>query len=110
MIDAQALEQAKANLADLELRGEEAIGDDWENVRKKLFTSDEIAQSNFRVGIISEFIKARRERGISQYQLEKLSGVKQSQIAKLEEGGNLNLYTLQKLLAPLGKKLAIVSI
>ena len=44
MIDkeySEALEQAKENLKDLEERGEEAIGDDWEDVRQGLFTAED---------------------------------------------------------------------
>ena len=55
-----------------------AIGSSWEDVRKELFTPEEIAESNLRVSIIGELIKARQEKGISQKKLEELSGVKQS--------------------------------
>lgn len=107
----KAIEQAKKNLADIKERGDAAISDeDWEDVRKEIFTAEEIAESDLRVAVICELIKARRERGISQYKLEELSGVKQSSIARIERGNvNPTLGTLQKILAPLGKKLAIVS-
>jgi ribosome-binding protein aMBF1 (putative translation factor) len=105
----KAIEQAEKNLADAKERGADAIGGDWEEVRKEIFTEEEIAESDLRVAIIRELIKARRERGISQYQLAESSGVKQSSIARLERGGvNPTIDTLQKILAPLGKKLAIV--
>ena len=109
MIDKE-LEKAQENLKDMELRGAEAIGEEWDKVRQDLFTSAEIEQSDLRVGIISEFIQARLERGISRAELERLSGVKEGQIEKLERGNSSALFTLQKLLLPLGKKLAIVSI
>lgn len=106
-----AIKQAEENLKDLKERGADAIGDDWETVRKEIFTPAEIAESDLRVSIISEIIQARRERGISQYKLEELSGVKQSAIARLERGTiNPTIETIQKILAPLGKKLAVVSI
>ena len=77
--------------------------------RGEYVKEEEIAESDLRVAIIRELIKARRERGISQYQLAESSGVKQSSIARLERGGvNPTIDTLQKILAPLGKKLAIV--
>ena len=51
----------------------------------------------------------RKEQGISQRQLEALSGVKQPQIARMERGdANPQLDTILKVLAPLGKTLAIV--
>jgi DNA-binding XRE family transcriptional regulator len=107
----EAIEQAEKNLADIKERGEEAISEDWEEVRKEIFTAEEIAESDLRVSIIRELIKARKEKGISQYKLEELSGVKQSSIARLERGNiNPTIETLQKILAPLGKRLAVVSI
>ena len=43
-----------------------AIGSTWEEVRAELFTPEEIAESDLRVALIGELIKARREKGISQ--------------------------------------------
>lgn len=73
------------------------------------FTSEEIAESDMRAAIIAELVKARREQGISQRQLEEMSGVKQPQIARMERGdANPQLDTILKVLAPLGKTLAVV--
>ena len=56
-------------------------------------------------------IKARQEQGISQKQLEELSGVKQPIIARMEKGSTSpQIDTILKVLAPLGKTLAIVPI
>lgn len=86
-----------------------AIGSNWNDIRKELFTPEEIAESDLRVSIISEIINARNEKGISQKQLELMSGVKQPVIARLEKGQtNPQLDTILKLLVPLGKKLIIV--
>ena len=72
-------------------------------------TPEEIAESNLRVALIGELIKARTERGVTQKQLEEMSGVAQPVIARLERGTTSpNISTLTKLLAPLGKKLVIV--
>ena len=72
-------------------------------------TPEEIAESNLRVALIGELIKARNERGVTQKQLEGMSGVSQPVIARLERGTTSpNISTVMKLLAPLGKKLAIV--
>ncbi len=60
-----------------------AIGDNWNDIRKELFTPEEIAKSDLRVSLIGEIIKARQEKGISQKQLEELSGVKQPIIARM---------------------------
>ena len=86
-----------------------ALGGTWEELQKELFTPEEIAASNLRVALIGELIKARQERGISQKKLEELSGVKQPIIARMEKGTtNTQIDTILKVLAPLGKTLAIV--
>lgn len=86
-----------------------ALGGTWEELQKGLFTSEEIAESNLRVALIGELIKARQEKGISQKKLEELSGVKQPVIARMERGSTSpQLDTVLKVLAPLGKTLAIV--
>ena len=35
---------------------------EWQEVRKELFTPEEIAESDLRVALIGELIKARQER------------------------------------------------
>ena len=88
-----------------------AIGSGWDEVQKELFTQEEIAESNLRVQLMGELIKARQEQGISQKKLEELSGVKQPIIARMEKGyTNPQIDTLLKVLAPLGKTIAIVPI
>jgi ribosome-binding protein aMBF1 (putative translation factor) len=86
-----------------------AIGGAWDELQKELFTPEEIAASNLRVALIGELINARQEQGLSQKQLEALSGVKQPVIARMEKGyTSPQLDTILKVLAPLGKTLAIV--
>lgn len=85
-----------------------AIGPSWDEVRNQLYTPEEIAASDLRVGIICELIDVRQEKGISQKKLEKLSGVKQPVIARMELGdSNPRLETVLKVLAALGKTLVI---
>jgi ribosome-binding protein aMBF1 (putative translation factor) len=84
-------------------------GDNWDEVRKELFSPEEIAASDLRVALIGEIIKARNEKGISQKQLEELSGVKQPVIARMEHGNTVpQIDTILKVLVPLGKTLAVV--
>lgn len=86
-----------------------AIGESWDEVRRELFTPEEIAASDLRVALIGELIEARQKKGISQKKLEELSGVKQPVIARMEKGlTSPQLDTIIKVLAPLGKTLAIV--
>lgn len=88
-----------------------AIGGTWDELERELFTPEEIAASDLRVALIGELIKARQEKGISQKKLEELSGVKQPVIARMEKGSTSpQLETVLKVLAPLGKTLAVVPI
>lgn len=85
------------------------FGISWQELRKEVLTPEEIAESDLRVAIIGEIIKARQEKGISQKDLEALSGVKQPVIARMEKGKTSpQLDTILKILAPLGKTLAVV--
>ena len=88
-----------------------AIKGSWDEWEKEHFSPDEIAESDLRVELIGELIKARQERGITQQKLEAMSGVRQPVIARLERGTTVpSVATLLKLLAPLGMKLSIVPI
>lgn len=88
-----------------------AIGSNWKDVRSEIFTREEIAESDLRVALMGELIKARREKGLTQKQLEELSGVRQPVIARMERGiTSPQLDTVLKILVPLGKTLAIVPI
>ena len=83
----------------------------WDELEKKIFTPEEIAASDLRVAMMIELAHARRERGISQKKLEELSGVKQTVIARMEKGHTSpQMDTVLKVLAPLGKTLAIIPI
>lgn len=58
---------------------------------------------------MSELIEARNKQGISQKKLEEFSGVSQPVIARMETGKtSLQLDTVLKVLASLGKILAVV--
>lgn len=87
----------------------EAIGRDALDFMDNLLTDEEITVSNLRVALIGELIKARQEKGLSQKKLEELSGVKQPVIARMEKGlTSPQIDTVLKVLAPLGKTLAVV--
>ena len=93
----------------IELNGKEYTT--WQDVESEIFTPEEIAECNLRVALIGEITKARKEKGMTQRELEALSGVKQPIIARIENGTTIpNLNTVLKVLAPLGKTLAIVPI
>ena len=85
------------------------IGDSWDDFETEIFTPEEIAASDLRVALINELICVRNEKGITQRELEELSGVSQPVIARMESGAAVpKLDTVIKVLAALGKTLAIV--
>lgn len=87
------------------------IGSCWDDVRLELFTSEEISESDLRVSLISEIIKARQSKGLSQKKLEKISGVKQPVIARMEMGQTSpQIDTVLKLLYSLGLTLKVIPI
>ena len=80
----------------------------WSEYRETLLTPDERAVIEAKVNLISDIIKARQKKGMSQKQLENVSTIKQPVIARLEKGKtNPQLETLIRLLLPLGMKLSI---
>lgn len=61
-----------------------------------------------RRAIISKLVKVRFEKGMSQTQLAKLSGMHRSNICRIESGNqNLSLDTLIRLSNALGKDISI---
>ena len=59
--------------------------------------------------MVGEVITTRKEKHISQRELENMTGVKQSVIARMESGKtDPQLSTILKLLVSMGKTLAIV--
>ena len=81
----------------------------WDELEAEIFTPEEIAESRARVEIISSIIDARQAKGLSQKELAEITGIKQPAIARIEKGVNSpTVETLIRLLAPLGKKLAVV--
>jgi len=87
------------------------VGDDWDDLRETLLTPEERAQTDIKVALLSEIINARQANGLTQKELETASGVKQPVIARLERGStDPQLSTLIRVLAPLGKTIAIVPI
>ena len=76
----------------------------WKEARHKIYSADEIRESDLRVAIIGELIKARRKKNISQRELGQLCGVRQPIVSRMEAGGSSpQLDTVLKILAPLGK-------
>jgi ribosome-binding protein aMBF1 (putative translation factor) len=86
-----------------------AIGDSWADFEREHLTREEIAASDLRIALMDEIVRARKSRGLTQRELEQLSGVRQPMIARLERGEtSARIDTITKLLCALGMKLAVV--
>ncbi len=85
------------------------IGDNWDTYKENLLTPEERSEITVKAALVAEIVNARYETGLTQKQLEAASGVRQPVIARLEKGTtDPQLSTLIKILAPLGKTLAVV--
>ncbi|MBI4079150.1 MAG: helix-turn-helix transcriptional regulator [Candidatus Levybacteria bacterium] len=84
----------------------------WKVLREELLQDPKVRAEyeklKPRYELISQLISARAKRGLTQAQLAKKMGTKQSAIARVE-GGNVNLSIafLEKLSRALGSKLVI---
>jgi DNA-binding XRE family transcriptional regulator len=85
----------------------------WDDIYKNLdaLTQEDRAEIDLKVKIIGQILNARKEKGLTQTELEAISGVKQTFIARLENNRmDPQLTTILKLLHPLGLTLAVVPI
>ena len=84
----------------------------WEDA-KKIINSDpevikELESNSIEYKVVSEIIKARHELNLTQEQLAKLVGTKQSNISRLESGEyNPTIEFLSKVAQAMGKTLEI---
>lgn len=86
---------------------------DFRRVKKTLISDKNIRnqEADFRVSLMKEVLKLRKAMDMTQKELEKISGVMQPTIVRLEQGkANPQLSTMLKLLEPFDKTLAIVPI
>lgn len=85
------------------------VGENWSEYRKRHYTPEEIAENDLMIKLVGEVIKTRKENHISQRELENMTGIKQSVIARMESGKtDPQLSTILKLLVSMGKTLTIV--
>lgn len=84
----------------------------FEEFEKSLnLTEEEEEAIRIEEEFIEAFIKARKDKNITQQQLSELSGIKQPAIARIEKQANSpQLYTLFKLLYSIGYTIKIVPI
>lgn len=82
----------------------------WQEVRKNFnFTVEEEQEMELERQIIQATIEARKRLNLTQNELSKRSGIKQPNIAKLENGTRSpQVYTLLKILVSMGYTLKVV--
>ncbi len=86
--------------------------ENWDEFEKKLdINPEQEAEIQLEMDIIKATIEARKNANLSQQELSELSGVKQPNIAKLENYSRTpQITTLIKLLYPMGYTLKVVPI
>lgn len=81
----------------------------WNDLKETLLTPDERTEIDLKVRLISAIQSARKSKGLTQKQLEAISGVKQPLIARIESGKvDPQMTTILKMLKPLGLTLNVV--
>ncbi|MDR1619679.1 MAG: helix-turn-helix transcriptional regulator [Clostridiales bacterium] len=81
----------------------------WSDINKDSLTAEDWAEINLQVQLVGAILDARKDAGITQAELEEICGVKQTHIARIENNRtDPQLHTVLKILAPLGKTLAVV--
>ena len=90
---------------------DEYIGSQWSDIKGQILTPDERKILDLEVQLISELIMARKNKKLTQKDLESISGVKQPVIARAESmDSDPQISTILRILAPLGKTLSVVEI
>lgn len=84
----------------------------WEDVKKELLKNPDVKKEYDRLApryqLISDLIALRIKKGLSQAEVAKKIGTKQSAIARIESGDeNLTIDSVQKMTDALGAKIRI---
>ena len=85
----------------------------WDDLKKEMtsMSPGDWEEIDLKMKIVGEIINARQEERLTQQALEKLCGVKQPMLARIEGGDtDPQLGTVLKILRPLGKTLAVVDV
>ena len=88
-------------------------GKDWNDVKKNLhsITQEDWDEIDFQVRLVGEILDARKNKGMTQEELDAICGVNQTHIARIENNRtDPQLSTVLKILRPLGKTLMVVDI
>jgi len=90
-----------------------ATGKDWADIKKNLtsITQEDWDEIDFQARLVGEILNARKDKGITQAELDAICGVNQTHIARIENNRtDPQLSTIFKILHPLGKTLAVVDV
>jgi predicted transcriptional regulator len=84
----------------------------WNDYKKELLSNPQTRQEYDALGpeyaIVSQLLQARNSLGLTQAEIAKRMGVKQSFVARLENGAaNPTVSTLKRFSSAIGKKLVI---
>ena len=84
----------------------------WEDVKKELLKDPKVAAEYKRLApryqLISELIRIRLKKGLTQKELAKKVGTKQSAIARIESGNaNPSLNSIEKIIQAMNVELCI---
>jgi transcriptional regulator with XRE-family HTH domain len=89
-------------------------GDDWDRFQQtvsQVLSPEEMDEIDLQAKIMGEIVRVRKERHMTQRELEKATGINQSSIARMESGDtDSQLSTILRILRALGKTLAIVDL
>lgn len=83
----------------------------WEDIKNNItsLSSEEYDEIDLKVKIVGEILEARKKSGLTQTDLEELTGIKQTFIARFENNRmDPQLTTVLKILRPLGLTLDVV--
>lgn len=79
-----------------------------EQIKQNPAFAEELKEADAEVRLALELARVREKRGLTQRQLAARAGMKQPQVARLEQGGTLpNMSTLLRVLEVLGARLEI---
>ena len=83
----------------------------WNDFARKIYSPEDVEEAERKADLITQLIAARKEKKLTQRDLESMTGIKQPVIARLEVGKvSAQIGTLLKVLSALGKPLKIVDI
>lgn len=83
----------------------------WDEVKKEVYSNKRIKDIDIETRFLCQLIELRNKNNISQKQLEKMCGIKQPMLTRIEKGESMpRIDTLMRILGSMGMTLKIVPI